>query len=236
MGSLKLVLCPTKNVPAEHMTTLNKIYQCWHTIWEQASHRLVVKQDDFFSDAFLKSDLTVSLFLDDECIGLSLVRWLSYEEFASRHDSYFKVWKNHIQHFQANPKIAICSHLGADVKYRSIKFDLSLKEIMVHMDLRTFTHSPADIFITTSRCDRSIDKILYSYNTISLEKEAPSPFGDLMALTLSHKEATTKAIQKNSHLFLERLWNNKEVIIPHTANLDFLNTFKNQSIKTQKAG
>lgn len=176
IDNLKLLILPGKGASAAQLDQYNKVYDCWRQLWSTAFKQEILQVDsDLYSNDFTRQDEVLALFYQGECVGLSCLRSVDFNEEATKDDAYFSRW-NEFTLRKLNSygkRVLICSQLTVSPKFRRSYLGISWKDLLVALSARRLLDTECEVMIGAVRRVRGMEKASYRSGFIPLMVDVP---------------------------------------------------------------
>lgn len=158
-GQLSYHLLRPREVGPADVPIIGVAYECWSSVWKG----LLLERDrtDYLpSDDFTRQDEVGALFHGWECIGTMFYRWIDLSNAIYADDSYFRVWPRSAidAACTAGKRLCIASNLAVSPRWRNAQ-NISVKRVLLALEIEHFLKSDADTLVGTVRNDRNMNKL-----------------------------------------------------------------------------
>lgn len=230
------VLCPARYPANSHAETYKKIYDCWNLVWSQAFQELH-GDVNLESDNFTRQDFIGAIFMDGECVAMSLFRHMDANSSTLKRDSYFSNWSEiHIAKLCSNgPRILVCSHFTIHPKARGSKSDdqPAVRDLLTGLSIMVIKNSKADAMTGAMRKNRNVHKLTYDWGSEKIASDISSGHGDFVDLIMMSQKTPIEG--HPTYPIVENLWNERLVIPQELPELIEDYIAGNQFSQTKKA-
>jgi hypothetical protein len=144
-----------------------KTYDLWHNVIHHAlsEEKNIQAANNLSSEHFQENDEVVTLFYDDQPIGLFMFRWIN---------TFFKINRNLHALEKRFPKtlldtlidnkqfqVMLMGHLAIDPLWRKSNTHLGIADMLMYFAVSRFLESNADVLLTTTRNNRRTNELCY---------------------------------------------------------------------------
>ena len=144
---------------SDRMQMLDVAYELWSSVWKETFQELENRRA-LPSDDFTRQDELLTLWYAGQCIALTAIRWVNFEQRCFHDDSYFAAWPRSALHAicSAGTKVCIPSYATVAKPWRHVAGGL-LKDVLFAIATERCLASGADVIVGTTRNDRGINEV-----------------------------------------------------------------------------
>ena len=208
---IKLVISNEKdiksNIEEEHL----KAYYCWKESWSFAFTEEMKLKEKLYSDNFSRQDQIVSLFYQNECVGLACSRYIDLNNPIALDDSFFKAWPDSAidKVRKMGGVLSTASSFTIGKKFRGKGQIIRWKHLMIELFVRNFKFSNADLMVAATRKNKSNDILTYisGANPIETDLSYQNIPGEIMDIVYWKNPVVSLSTSEISRL-ADRVWKN----------------------------
>lgn len=169
---LRLVLLPGKLPTPQYSKDYQKAYDCWRSVWEDTYKNELKFDKKLTSDDFTRQDEIVTLFYGEECVGLSFMKWTSFENSTAKADSYFNSWTDFDLHSlnKEGKSIIVCSNFTISLDFRRGRGGFNWKDLLMCFLSMRLLYSNADAMTGTMRLSKGMGEATYRAGAVAIRK------------------------------------------------------------------
>jgi len=171
--SLELYLIPGRGIAKKYEDIYNKTYEMWKRTWQQTIlNEWSDKETIIFSDDFTRQDEIMTLFYNGDCVGCVFFRYVDFDEYTHREDSYFKSWNElALKRLTKNgKKVFVASYFTLAEEFRGTKHGIPWKNVIATLTQKRFIHTDRDVGTGTMRRSKGMHKASYSVGTEMIQE------------------------------------------------------------------
>lgn len=206
LQDLSFCLVSGAGAQSENIHYYNEAYKLWKSVWLQTLNELD-GVNEIHSDDFTRQTQFGCLFWKDRCVSQVAIRECNLSLKSIRDDSILKAWDDSslAKAFANGPSVSIASNLCVHPEFRGeIAENLSLKQLSFYLLSKMFLNLEHNGMIATTRVNRGANKTAYNAGATFLKKSILHNVE--VDLVMYLRPEVTEALEKNKHLWVDRLW------------------------------
>lgn len=174
--NIRLSVFPGKSSLDDFQDDRERSFRCWKFVWDDVFNKEMKLKKNLFSDEFSRQDLVVSLFHQNNCVGLAMIRIVPLNSEMTYEDSFFRFWtpkslKKVSDLCAGNSSLALASAFTIHPEFRRKREGLDWKSLLLALYLETFLTTDAQILITAARKNRSNEKLCQNFGARLIEED-----------------------------------------------------------------
>jgi hypothetical protein len=174
---IRLSVFPGNSLVQESSQDREISYRCWKSVWGEVFQKEMQLDKTIYSDEFSRQDIIVSLFSQERCVGLAMIRLLPLDSELSFEDSFFRFWTaaslKKVSHLTQNSPLALASAFTVHPDFRGRSNSINWKSLLLALFLEKFLTTEGQIMITAARKLRSNEKLCQKLGAQLIEANVP---------------------------------------------------------------
>lgn len=176
-ANIRLSVFPGNTTDKSLLEDRETSYRCWRSVWDEVFKSEMHLQKKLFSDEFARQDAIVSLFCEDRCVGLAMIRIVSLETELTFDDSFFRFWTpkglKELRSICGPSPLALASAFTLAPEFRGRTEGINWKTLLLALYLEKFLTTSAGIMVTAARKIRANERLCRSLGAQLLDENVP---------------------------------------------------------------